>query len=201
MPVSLHERDWSGEVFPTELLKIEGQKVRFIGYAYFNQDGRAQSHQEQEWLMWHAAASKFPNSRPATYDEYAECRIQGIPERNTSGAEVVFTGYTSRGDMPPKHRGWVLGGHPKLTVLQNDPLDGQTETGSAFGRKAVLCVLPARRLVRQPSLRQWGEMRYDLWRARSEPDLAAARLAPLPANHKKTYSYSFSSNPSSTLPR
>ena len=43
-------------------------------------------------MMWRAAASKFPCSRPALYDEYAEGRILGLPERNVAGAEVRSEG-------------------------------------------------------------------------------------------------------------
>ena len=50
-------------------------------------------------MMWRAAASKFPCSRPALYDEYAEGRILGLPERNVAGAEVRAEG-TARQQMP-----------------------------------------------------------------------------------------------------
>merc|ERR1719188_2272382 len=107
--------------------------------------------------MWRCAADKFPCSRPATYAEYEEGRILGLPEKNTSGAEIVFTGKRGQGDAPSKHKGWKLGGHVKKCVLKDDPLDGSTQVGYAFGRRAVLCVVSARRLVRQASLRSFGD--------------------------------------------
>merc|ERR1719265_636184 len=198
---SIRERHWSGEVFPTELLPMSEETVRFIGFAYFQQDGRALNHKEQESVMWRAASLKYPCSRPASYDEYEEGRILGLPERNVSGNEVIFTGPSSMGDAPTKHKGWVLGGYPKRAVLMGDPLDGSSEIGSAFGRKAIMCVLPQRRLVRQPSLRMWGDCRYDLWRAKSQPDLKATALNPAPASQEKTYSFKVSRSPSVTLPR
>jgi len=204
--VSTRERAWSGEIFPTELFPGNRETCRFLGFAFFQQDGRALNHNEQEGMMWRAAALKFPCSRPALYDEYAEGRILGLPERNVAGAEVVFGGLSSRGDAPATHKGWVLGGYPKRCVLTGDPFDGQTETASSFGRKAVLCVLPQRRLVRQPSLRiTGGEARYDLWRARSQPDLRAAEVHPSNADYKKTYEFTrtplLQREPGSTLLR
>jgi hypothetical protein len=198
--VSTRERCWAGEIFPTELF-AGSETCRFIGFATFEQDGRALNHNEQEGMMWRAAALKFPCARPATYDEYGEGRILGLPERNVSGYEVVFGGPTSRGDAPAKHKGWVLGGYPKRCVLTGDPFDGQTEAASAFGRKAVLCVLPQRRLVRQPSLRLWGDARYDLWRAKSLPDLKAAQIHPPKADKEKTYVFAYARQPGSTLLR
>merc|ERR1712072_1248637 len=96
-------------------------------------------------------------------------RILGMPERNVSGCEIIFTG------------------NPKRAVLKGDPLDGTTEIGSSFGRKAIVCVMPQRRLVRQPSLRTWGACRYDLWRAKSQPDMKAAQIQPEKASDDKTY--------------
>jgi hypothetical protein len=124
-----------------------------------------------------------------------------MPERNVSGCELIFTGTQSRHDAPPKHKGWVLGGYPKRAILKGDPLDGTTEIGSAFGKKAMMCVLPQRRLVRQPSLRTWGGCRYDLWRAKSHPDMKAAEIQPELASDKKTYAFGMTPKPQSSLPR
>jgi hypothetical protein len=198
---TLRERCWSGEIFPTELLPMDNETVRFIGFTYFEQDGRALNHHEQESMMWRSAAMKFPCSRPASYQEYMDGRILGMPERNVSGCEIIFTGNPSRGDAPAKHKGWVLGGYPKRAVLKGDPLDGTTEIGSSFGRKAIVCVMPQRRLVRQPSLRTWGACRYDLWRAKSQPDMKAAQIQPEKASDDKTYVFGMSPKPSSSLPR
>merc|ERR1719217_1836334 len=78
-------------------------------------------------MMWRSAAMKFPCSRPASYQEYMDGRILGMPETNVSGCEIIFTGNPSRGDAPAKHKGWVLGGYPKRAVLKGDPLDGDRQ--------------------------------------------------------------------------
>merc|ERR1719379_57933 len=101
---TLRERCWSGEIFPTELLPMDNETVRFIGFTYFEQDGRALNHSEQESMMWRSAAMKFPCSRPASYQEYMDGRILGMPERNVSGCEIIFTGNPSRGDAPATTR-------------------------------------------------------------------------------------------------
>ena len=83
-------------------------KLRFVGFAEFDMDGRVFTGGEMDRMMmnlgqmrvWHAfplsarisASQKYPCSRPATFDEYAERCILGLPERNNSGRDVVFVG-------------------------------------------------------------------------------------------------------------
>merc|ERR1712232_448494 len=66
--------------------------VIFAGFVEFDMDGRSHTAGEMDRLMAHAAASKYPCSRPATFDEYAEMGILGLPGKNTSGRDVVFVG-------------------------------------------------------------------------------------------------------------
>lgn len=129
-----------------------GQCV-FVGFAEFDMDGRHQTAGEMDRIMAHAAASKYPCSRPATLDEYERCIILGLPPRNRSGKDVVFSGPGATG-CELFHTNTL--GSQKCMVPPGDVFDGQTAAASLNGRKCCLCVYPVARVKRQQSLTQFG---------------------------------------------
>jgi len=146
---------------PTRVPPAAARPVRvlFAGYAEFDMDGRSQTAGEMDRLMSHAAACKYPCSRPATFDEYAEMGIMGLPTKNTSGRDVVFVG--------PGATGCELfhtntHGAQKAVVPPGDAYDGTWGTASLYGRKVALCVYPVERVKRQQSLTQFGLARSSI---------------------------------------
>lgn len=131
----------------------------FAGYAEFDMDGRAHTAGEMDRIMMMAAASKYPCSRPATFDEYAERRILGLPKTNTSGRDVAFVGPGATG-CELFHTNTL--GAQKCVVPPKDTFDGSWGTASLYGRKCVLCIVPMERMKRQQSLSQFGLLRSGL---------------------------------------
>lgn len=129
-----------------------GQCV-FVGYAEFDMDGRHHTSGEMDRMMAHAAASKFPCARPATLDEYERGAVLGLPPRNRSGKDIVFTGPGATG-CELYHTNTL--GSQKCIVPPGDMLDGHTGAASLSGRKSILCVYPVERVRRQQSLTQFG---------------------------------------------
>merc|ERR1719478_212569 len=129
-----------------------GQCV-FVGFAEFDLDGRHQTAGEMDRMMQWAAGEKYPCSRPATLDEYERGVILGLPERNRSGRDVVFTGPGATG-CELFHTNTL--GAQKCIVHAGDTFDGQTGAASLHGRKSCICVYPAERVKRQQSLTQFG---------------------------------------------
>eukprot|EP00416_Gambierdiscus_australes_P045561 CAMPEP_0171094064 /NCGR_PEP_ID=MMETSP0766_2-20121228/39759_1 /TAXON_ID=439317 /ORGANISM="Gambierdiscus australes, Strain CAWD 149" /LENGTH=249 /DNA_ID=CAMNT_0011552611 /DNA_START=47 /DNA_END=796 /DNA_ORIENTATION=+ len=134
-------------------------RVLFVGCAEFNMDGRVHTAGEMDRLMLHAASSKYPCSRPATFDEYAEGAILGLPPRNNTGLDVVFVGPGATG-CELFHTNTL--GAQKVIVPPGDAFDGTWGTASFFGRKCVLCVHPVERVKRQRSLAQFGLARSSI---------------------------------------
>lgn len=135
-----------------------GQCV-FVGYVEFDVDGRHMTAGEMDRIMQWAAAEKFPCARPATLDEYERGVILGLPQRNRSGKDIVFTGPGATG-CELFHTNTL--GAQKCIVPPGDTFDGQTGAASLYGRKACLCVYPAERVKRQQSLTQFGLARSTL---------------------------------------
>jgi len=129
-----------------------GQSV-FVGFAEFDIDGRHQTAGEMDRTMQWAAGEKYPCARPATLDEYERGVILGLPERNRSGKDIVFTGPGATG-CELFHTNTL--GAQKCIVPPGDTFDGQTGAASLHGRKACICVYPAERVKRQQSLAQFG---------------------------------------------
>merc|ERR1719453_2280107 len=116
-----------------------GQSV-FLGYAEFDVDGRHQTAGEMDRTMQWAAGEKYPCARPATLDEYERGVILGLPERNRSGRDIVFTGPGATG-CELFHTNTF--GSQKCIVPPGDTFDGQTGAASLHGRKCCICVYPA----------------------------------------------------------
>jgi len=104
-------------------------------------------------IMQWAAGEKFPCARPATLDEYERGVILGLPARNRSGKDVVFTGPGATG-CELFHTNTL--GAQKCIVPPGDTFDQQTGAASLYGRKCCICVYPAERVKRQQSLTQFG---------------------------------------------
>eukprot|EP00434_Breviolum_minutum_P001222 symbB.v1.2.001070.t1/scaffold33.1/size517934/22 len=128
-------------------------KVVFVGFAEFEMDGRAFTGGEMDRMMMISASQKYPCSRPATFDEYAERCILGLPERNTCGRDVVFVGPGATG-CELFHTNTL--GIQKAVVSPHDMFDGTWGNASLYGRKCILCVYPVQRLKKQQSLMQFG---------------------------------------------
>uniref|UniRef100_A0A7S4V1H5 Uncharacterized protein n=1 Tax=Alexandrium monilatum TaxID=311494 RepID=A0A7S4V1H5_9DINO len=137
-------------------------RVLFLGCASFEMDGRFHTAGEMDRLMLHAASSKYPCSRPATFDEYAEGAIMGLPARNNTGSDIVFAGPGGTG-CELFHTNTL--GAQKVVVPPGDAFDGTWGMASLFGRKCILCVHPVARVRRQQSLTQFGLARNSLGRS------------------------------------
>ncbi|CAE7636681.1 unnamed protein product [Symbiodinium necroappetens] len=137
-------------------------QVVFVGLAEFDMDGRAFTGGEMDRMMMIAASQKYPCSRPATFDEYAEKSILGLPQRNTSGRDVVFVGPGATG-CELFHTNTL--GVQKAVVPPGDTFDGTWGAASLYGRKCILCVYPLQRLKKQQSLVQFGLARSTVGRS------------------------------------
>ncbi|CAK9113863.1 unnamed protein product [Durusdinium trenchii] len=134
-------------------------KVVFVGFAEFDMDGRAFTGGEMDRMMMISASQKYPCSRPATFDEYAERCILGLPERNNCGRDVVFVGPGATG-CELFHTNTL--GIQKAVVSPHDMFDGTWGNASLYGRKCILCVYPVQRLKKQQSLTQFGLARQTI---------------------------------------
>lgn len=128
-------------------------QVVFVGFAEFEMDGRVHTAGEMDRLMHHVASSKYPCARPATFDEYSEKSILGLPARNLSGRDIVFVGPGATG-CELYHSNTLCA--QKCVVPPGEHLDGTWDTASLYGRKTVVCVYPVERVKRQQSLTQFG---------------------------------------------
>lgn len=134
----------------------ERQQVVFAGFAEFDMDGRTHTAGEMDRIMAHAAVSKYPCARPATLDEYTGVHIVGLPLKNQSGRDVVFTGPGATG-CELYHTNTL--GAQKCFVPPGDAFDGSIGAASLYGRKCIVCVFPVERVRRQQSLAQFGVVR------------------------------------------
>lgn len=149
-------------------------RVVFVGYATFDMDGRTHTAGEMDRLMMRAAVSKYPCSRPATFDEYAEGVIQNLPPRNNSGLDVAFVGPGATGSE--LYHTNTLGMQKCVVCPGDDYTERQWGMASLYGRKALLCVYPVERMRRQRSLTQYGLGR-NFVQAKSGPLKKAGSLA------------------------
>jgi len=138
------------------------RKVMFVGYADFEMDGRVHTAGEMDRLMLHAASQKYPCARPATFDEYSDQCILGLPSCNHSGRDIVFVGPGATG-CELNHTNTL--GAQKAIVPSGDALDGSWGAASLYGRKSVICVYPLERVKRQQSLTQFGAARSNIGRS------------------------------------
>jgi len=131
----------------------------FVGYVEFDMDGRHQTAGEMDRMMQWAAGEKYPCSRPATLDEYERGVILGLPARNRTGKDIVFTGPGATG-CELFHTNTL--GAQKCIVAPGDTLDGQTGAASYYGKKVCICVYPTARIKKQQSLTQFGLARSSI---------------------------------------
>ncbi|CAK0909888.1 unnamed protein product [Prorocentrum cordatum] len=61
-----------------------------VGHAKFDMDGRTFTPGEMDRLMMDSAVSKYPCARPATFDEYTDQAIVGLPRKNEASARSCF---------------------------------------------------------------------------------------------------------------
>lgn len=134
--------------------------VVFAGYAEFDMDGRVHTAGEMDRLMMHAACSKYPGARPATFDEYAEGAILGLPAKNQSGRDVVFVGPGATGSELFHTN--TLGVQKCVVPPGDDFTECEWGAASLYGRKAMLCVYPVERIRRQRSIAHFGQTRVAL---------------------------------------
>jgi len=121
------------------LLPSEGpveipNRLNFVGFAQWSQDGAVQSHRVQDRLMSAAAQANFPDSRPATLEEYMAGTIRDLPSKNISGDPITFYGESTDG-MTDDHAG-------KFGVSLGEELDGTRPTCMLYRhRRSIICVL------------------------------------------------------------
>lgn len=109
-------------------------KLRFRGFAYWNQDGGVQSHRLQDALMRQTAENNYPGSRPATMEEYMAGVIQDLPDKNTSGEPITFHGESSDGT----HENF----RSKVGISVGELLNGSKPTTHLYRhRRCILCVV------------------------------------------------------------
>lgn len=162
--------------------------VTFVGYAYWTMDGYLCTAGEMDRSMNHTTQSKFPCSRAATYEEYLNGKIAGLPTRNETGIEVTFVGPNSeaRGRGSLEHKNTLL--CSKKAVLPKDPLDGTCSVSAIRGNKAVVCVYDIGRVKRQPSIAQFGYARKCIDKeGKVIGDCSLMSLRPCTTNWTKQY--------------
>jgi len=131
-------------------------RVLFVGFVEFDMDGRFQTAGEMDRLAHYAVSSKYPCARPATFDEYSEMAIVGLPPRNMSGRDVVFVGPGGTG-CELLHTNTL--GAQKCIVHPGDAFDGNWGAAGMWGRKCVVAVYTMDRLKKQQSLASFGYAR------------------------------------------
>ena len=123
---------FSGIHIQGSLYRVHNTAVRFIGFGNWRQN--FQPYQEQWRLMDDACAAlpgAPPGSRAATWQEYAEGKIEGLP-KHASG-DVLFTGPGSEGQFDMYNRMKV--------VTPGEPLNGNfTCDGYCVGHRQAICV-------------------------------------------------------------
>jgi hypothetical protein len=140
--------------FEDPLEKIEREmnhKVKFMGFAFWDQDAYKQSDEEQDRLMHEAANKTFPGSKAATAHQYKHKLILSLPTTNTSGSDVSFTAPGNIGLIYFKYitnlnEGCVdnacVSGHRLIGVAREGKLDGTFMCDNLVKyQRAVLCVM------------------------------------------------------------
>ena len=112
--------------------RVHTTALHFIGFAQWYQN--MQPYQEQ-WRLMDAACAALPGappgSRAATWQEYAEGKIEGLP-KHASGC-VIFTGPGSEGHPDSYNRMKV--------VTPGEPLNSNfTQDGYCIGHHQAICV-------------------------------------------------------------
>ena len=112
--------------------RVHTTTLRFIGFANWNQ--KKQPYQEQ-WRMMDAACAALPGappgSRAATWQEYVEGKIEGLPKY--ASGYVFFTGPGSEGQPGPSNFMKV--------VTPGQPLNGTVTFDNFFqGYRQAICV-------------------------------------------------------------
>ena len=112
--------------------RVHTTTLRFIGFANWNQ--KMQPYQEQ-WRLMDAACAALPGapsgSRAATWQEYVEGKIEGLPKH--AFGYVSFTGPGSEGQPGPSNFMKV--------VAPGQPLNGTVTFDNFFqGYRQAICV-------------------------------------------------------------
>ena len=112
--------------------RVHTTALHFIGFARWHQN--KQPYQEQWRLMDEACAALRgapPGSRAATWQEYVEGKIEGLPTH--ASGYVFFTGPGSQGQPGPNNRMKV--------VSPGEPLNGNfTRDSFCVGHQQAICV-------------------------------------------------------------
>lgn len=137
----------------------------FLGFADWTMEPGRMTRGELDRLMISACRSKYPCSRPATYEELISQAIIGLPEHNKTGLDIAFVGPGS--EVIPAGGGGIESRSAfcrKKVVFPGDRLDKETSLSlnSLGGRKTCIAVQQLNRLSLQPSLRQFGAARKTL---------------------------------------
>lgn len=143
----------------------EGQySCMFVGFADYTMEKGAMTRGELDRLMVSACHSKFPCSRPATYEEYISKSIGQLPKINRTKFDVTFIGPGSEklGPGALDHKNTLF--CRKKVVFPGERLDGSSgqieiSDSSCWGRKTCIAVVYVNRIIRQPSLKQFGLLR------------------------------------------
>ena len=114
--------------------RVRTGTLRFVGVASWNQNN--QPYQEQWRLMDEACAAlpgAAPGCRAATWQEYVEGKIEGLPKVVPSGPYVLFTGPGSEGQRNEFHCMKAVG--------PGQPLDGTvTYNNLHTSTRCAVCV-------------------------------------------------------------
>ena len=113
--------------------RVHTTALNFIGFAQWYQNN--QSYLEQ-WRLMDAACAALPGappgSRAATWQEYVEGKIEGLPKR--ASGNVLFTGPGSEG--LPGMANYMKG------VAHGEPLNGNfSRDGFCLGPRQAICVV------------------------------------------------------------
>lgn len=130
LSVSLHGDHIQGSPYRVRTTYV----LRYIGVASWNQN--KQPYQEQ-WRLMDVACAALPGappgSRAATWNEYVEGKIEGLPKVSGGNECILFTGPGSEGEEDEKHR--------MKGILPRQPLNGTySNTGFWSGIRHAICV-------------------------------------------------------------
>ena len=118
----------------------------FLGFADWTMERGNHTVGEMDRLMQAACRSKYPCSRPCTYEEFINSAIAGLPLLNETRYDLTFVGPGSELVGPGALDNSHTLGQRKKVVRPGGRLDGSSGTfeldeGSSWGRKT--CILKA----------------------------------------------------------
>lgn len=121
------------------LSRVEFSLPKWVGtWASFNQDGKAQTDEEQDKLMHAACRQVAPGSRAAEVDEIQEQTVQGMPAINTASSPLLG----ACPDCAGTDDKFFQSGHGRVCWASEAALDiGSRQVNCGTGQKAILCVI------------------------------------------------------------